>query len=77
MADSLAAPLEILAGGGGCGLVTGTPQGSAALLTSCFENPTEVQGGKARHEKNPHSEQGCKLAEGWAQGPATLCLHMV
>ena len=76
MADSLAAPLEILAGGGGW-LVTGAPQGSAALLTSCFENPTKVQGGKARHKKNPHSEQDCKLAEGWARGSETPRLHVV
>ena len=83
MADSLAAPLEILAGGRGW-LVTGAPQGSAALLTSCFENPT---GGKARHKKNPHSEQDCRLAEGghrdlklpvctWCERPGILELRV-
>lgn len=62
MADSLAAPLEILAGVGvGAGACNWGSPGSAALLIRRFESPTEVQGGKARQKKNPHSElQTCR-----------------
>lgn len=50
---TLAAPLEILAGGGGGGrgLVTRASRGSAALLIR-LESPTEVQGGKAEEESS-------------------------
>lgn len=49
MAASLAAPLEILARR----ILIRASQGSAALLTFCFENPTEVQGGRVRMGEAP------------------------
>lgn len=86
MADSLAAPLEILAGGRGW-LVTGAPQGSAALLTSCFENPTEVRVGRQGIRRIPTLNKTANLQKighrdlklpvyTWCEHPSILEFHV-